>query len=140
MQEKKLKEKETLTNDLMVYGLWQTESDIAQGLAKLRSKTAKIKALKVQLTFRKKVLEQAHPDKEIFFFSKNKQQLTVDELSQNLTKLISPQAHNQNTVGPAQQANQMLISRRIRHRWKDCDSSEQWYLGTILSFVPGTDT
>ena len=53
-------EKETLTNALMLYGRWQTESDISQGLVKL---CMKIKALKVQLTFRKMVLEQAHSDR-----------------------------------------------------------------------------
>ena len=43
------------------------------------------------------------------------------------------------TPSPAQQANKMLIGRRIRHRWKDSDDSEQWYLGRVSSLVPGTD-
>ena len=53
LQEKALKEKETLTNELMLYGLWQCESDISQGLAKLQSKLSNLKALKVQLAFPK---------------------------------------------------------------------------------------
>ena len=127
-----------VSNELMLYGLWQCESDISQGLAKLQSKSSKLKALKVQLAFRKKVLEQQHPDKEVFLFSKNKRQLTVKEVSQNLIKLITPPSQPL-IPSPAQQANEMLIGRRIRHRWKDSDGSEQWYLGRVLSLVPGTD-
>lgn len=32
-----------------------------------------------------------------------------------------------------------LIGKRIRHRWRDSDGSEQWYYGEILSLVPGTE-
>jgi len=42
-------------------GLWQTNEQIITGLASLKSKTAKLKALKCQLDFRKKVLQQTYP-------------------------------------------------------------------------------
>lgn len=51
LQEKALKLKETLTNDLMLYGLWQSESDIKNGLAKLKTKAEQLRALKTQLSF-----------------------------------------------------------------------------------------
>ena len=138
LREKQLKEKEKLTNDLMLYGLWQSEPDILQGLAKLDSKRDKLNALKTQLNFRKKVLEQQHHNKEVFFFSKKKKQLTVDELTQNLVILVKPltQASLQSA---SQQSNETLIGKRICHRWIDSDGSEQWYLGSILSIVSGTD-
>ena len=138
LREKQLKEKEKLTNDLMLHGLWQSEPDILQGLAKLDSKRDKLNALKTQLNFRKKVLEQQHHNKEVFFFSKKKKQLTVDELTQNLVILVKPltQASLQSA---SQQSNETLIGKRIRHRWIDSDGSEQWYLGSILSIVSGTD-
>lgn len=50
----------------MVYGLWQTETQVTEGLEKLRTNADRLKALKCQLEFRKKVLEQKAP-KEIFF-------------------------------------------------------------------------
>lgn len=66
LQEKRLKEKEKITQDIMVYGLWQTETQVTEGLEKLRTNADRLKALKCQLEFRKKVLEQKAP-KEIFF-------------------------------------------------------------------------
>ena len=130
LQEKALKEKEKLTNDLMVYGLWQSEADVYTGLAKLKTKAEQLRALKTQLSFRNKVLEQKHPEKDIFFLSKKKK-LSVDEVVNNLKKLLLPQ--------PLISRNESLVGQRIRHRWVDCDGVEQWYYGKILSIVPGTD-
>ena len=50
----------------MKFGLWQNEQHVVDGLAKLKSKTSKLHALKVQLDFRQKVLEQCSADKSIF--------------------------------------------------------------------------
>ena len=58
LQEKHLKEKEKRTEDIIVYGLWQTEIQVTEGLKKLRTNADKLKALKCQLDFRKKVPEQ----------------------------------------------------------------------------------
>ena len=135
LQEKAIKEKEKLPNDLLLYGLWQSKSDVSQGLAKLHSKADKLKALKTQLAFRKKVLEQKHPDKDVFHLSKSRKQLTVDEVSRNLIKLIEPSSQVQLV---SSSANETLIGKRIRHRWKDPDGNEQWYFGTILSLVAGS--
>ena len=51
-----LAEKENLTQVMMIYGLWQTDEQMKEGLAQLKSKTSKLQALKAQLDFRK-VLE-----------------------------------------------------------------------------------
>lgn len=51
------REKENLTQSMMVYGLWQTEQQVKEGLMKLKSKTNRLQALKAQLDFRTKVLE-----------------------------------------------------------------------------------
>ena len=67
----------------MRYGLWQSEYDVREGLNKLTTKTEKLWALKAQLEFRKKVLEQTGFDKESFFLSKNGKQLSVQEISSN---------------------------------------------------------
>ena len=88
LQEKKIKEKEKLTLTMMIYGLWQNEQQMQAGLMKLKTKTSKLHALKAQLDFRKKVLEQNPVDKSIFCLSKNKQKLSVDEVCSNLCKLF----------------------------------------------------
>ena len=54
LQEKKVREKENLIQAMMVYGLWQTKEQITQGIAKCKSNTSKLKALKAQLDFRKR--------------------------------------------------------------------------------------
>ena len=56
LQEKKVIEKENLTQAMMFYGLWQTRDQITQGLSKCTSSISKLKALKAQLDFRRKVL------------------------------------------------------------------------------------
>ena len=61
----KIREKEKLTEEIMLYGLWQNESQVTSALKKLSPTSEKLKALKSQLDFRKKVLEQAGP-KEVF--------------------------------------------------------------------------
>ena len=35
----------------MIYGLWQSERDMIEGLEKLKTKTEKLKALKLSLSF-----------------------------------------------------------------------------------------
>ena len=69
----------------MKYGLWQTQEDIRKGLSKLKSNSAKVMAIKTQLDFRRRVLEQKHPEKEVFFLSRNRKKLSVDELITMLT-------------------------------------------------------
>ena len=97
---------------------------------KLKSKTSKLQALKVQLDFRRKVLEQKYDNRTVFYLSKDKRKLSVEEVCRNLYKLLLPATNICDQEG--------LIGKRIRHRW-NVDGSEQWYLGTILDIVPGTD-
>ena len=73
---------------MMIYGLWQTDEQAKEALAKLKSKTSKLQALKAQLYFRKKVLGQVHADKSIFCLSKNRKKLSVGEVCSNLCKLF----------------------------------------------------
>ena len=119
----------------MQYGLWQTAEDIRSGLARQKSKGMKIKALKAQLNFRKRVLEQTHEDKEIFHVTKHGKQLSLTELVDNLKKLLSTHSLQDCTVSLP---HLDLVGKRIRHKWVDEDGKEEWYCGCILSLVPGT--
>ena len=142
LQEKRIKEKEKITEDIMAYGLWQTEIQITEGLKKLKTNADRLRALKCQLDFRKKVLEQKGP-KEIFFLTKNRKKLTVDELARNLVTLLTSCSSipSQGSSRPdlLTASQETLIGKRICHRWKDSDGTEQWYHGNILSLVPGTN-
>ena len=119
----------------MQCGLWQTHDDIMKGLAKEKSKSAKVKALKAQLNFRRRVLEQKHPDKEVFSFSRKGKQLSVDELVSNLEKLLSTTPLQDRHAAENQQS---LIGKIIRHKWCNEGGEEQWYTGHILSAVEGS--
>ena len=103
----------------------------------MKSKSAKVKAIKAQLDFRKCVLEQKHPDKDVFFISKHRKQLTVDELIINLEKLLAVSAPLDLDRHTA--VNQeSLVGKRIRHKWNNAEGDEQWYTGLILSVVDGS--
>ena len=134
-KEKALRQKEQLTQEIVQCGLWQTHDDIMKGLAMEKSKSAKIKALKAQLNFRRRVLEQQHPDKEVFAFSRKGKQLSVDELVSNLEKLLSTSPLQDRHAAENQQS---LIGKTIRHKWCNEDGEEQWYTGHILSAVEGS--
>ena len=134
---KQLRIKENLTKDIIQYGLWQSKDDIAEGVAKERSKTAKLRALKVQFNFRKWVLDQrSYRHKELFLFSKNGQQYTVEELMDNLAKLINEE---EAVSGLANKVRESLVGKTIKHRWRDESGVEQWYFGEVLSKVARTD-
>ena len=134
-KEKSLRQKEQLTQEIVRCGLWQTHRDIVTALSKEKSKSAKLKALKAQLNFRKKVLEQRHPDKDVFAFSSKGKQLSVDELVSNLKKLLSTAPLQDKHAAENQQS---LIGKTIRHKWCNEDGVEQWYTGHILSAVEGS--
>ena len=95
--------------------------------------------MKTQLDFRKKVLEQTHLDKSIFFITRHSRQLSIAELSDNLGRLLSSSQTQSCPVGSSVTLNcESLIGKEINHRWKSEGGVERWYRGTVLSFVPGT--
>jgi len=132
-----LRLKEKLTQDIIHFGLWQTREEITTGVAKQKSKAGKLKALKIQLNFRKQVLNQkSYHDKELFLFSKNRQQYSVDKLIENLCRLICEEEPVQ---GQANEVQESLVGKSIKHKWRDENGIEQWYFGEVLSKVAGTD-
>ena len=67
-KEKEIKEKEDLTNKSSYVGLWTTRDEVLAGLGKLVTKKAKKDALKLQISFCKRVLCQTSDDQTIFQF------------------------------------------------------------------------
>ena len=89
MREKEIKEKEELTKKISFVGLWTTKDEVLAGLEKVVGKKAKKDALKLQISFRKKVLGQTSDDQTLFQFSHNRKVFTDSQLLQNLFKLLS---------------------------------------------------
>ena len=81
------------------------------------------------------MLEQRHPDKDVFAFTRKGKPLSVDELVSNLKKLLSTAPVQDRHAAENQQS---LIGKTIRHRWCNEAGVEQWYTGHILSAVEGS--
>lgn len=64
-----LERKEKLTSDICYYRLWQSLEDIDKFLSEISTEKEKKTALKAKLNFRKKVLKQHSPEKDIYLFS-----------------------------------------------------------------------
>lgn len=105
-------------------------------------KAEKLKALKMQIKFRSKVLSQSHPDNSVFKFSHGGKVHSVDRLKQNLYKLLTVTV-DESTPSPAcEQSNalsledilkqpEVLVGSRIKHRF-ELDGELVWYEGTVL--------
>ena len=60
-----IKMKETLTKKIQHVGLWTSKREVKEGLRQLKSAKARCDALKLQINFRKRVLEQSNDDKSV---------------------------------------------------------------------------
>lgn len=86
--QQEVQEKENLTKEIEKLGLWTSANEVQDGLDMLTTKAKKVKAVKVQIIFRRKVLGQSHPDSSVFKFSKNHKQHSIVVLKENLLKLL----------------------------------------------------
>lgn len=68
-EQRALERKEKLTSEICYYRLWQSLEDIDKFLSEISTEKEKKTALKAQLNFRKKVLKQHSPEKDIYLFS-----------------------------------------------------------------------
>ena len=132
-KEKEIKEKEELTKKISFVGLWTTKHEALAGLDKIVGKKAKKDALKLQISFRKKVLGQTSDDQTLFQFSHNRQVFTDTRLLQNLYKLLLNYDHQTLAITDVQRDPELLIYRQIEHQF-NCDGQLVWYKGTVLSF------
>lgn len=143
-KDKELKEKEELTLKIQQYGLWTSTRDVTEGLREIKSKKAKLDALKSQITFRRKVLDQTCAEKEVFQFSSNHQAFSIEKLTENLLKLFPTSGETSNapisdlSSETLRKDPELLIYRRIKHLF-DCDDNEVWYEGTVLGYNDETE-
>ena len=131
---RKLRSLENMTNDIVFYGLWQSEEQIDSELATYNSDAQKVKALKAQLKFRQNVLKQDTGNRNVFLFSKDKVSLKWGELAFNLKSLVK---HAENDLTPKERS--LLIGQKVRHKFvKEGNGQEQWHLGRVISQVSAT--
>ncbi|CAC5385261.1 unnamed protein product [Mytilus coruscus] len=126
-----LKKKETFTNDILFFGLWQSREDIKLKLEEIPSNAEKKKALKSQLNFRKNVLLQKS-DKSYFLFSSKKIQKTIPELTEQLCKLVDESKSVATVESSSSSQVSLLVGKTIRHKF-----TEGTFIGNVISVVPG---
>ena len=91
-QYKKDQGKEKLAKAIEAIALWTNQTQVDNGLDKIRNKTEKLKILKLQINFRNKMLNQLPSNSSLFKFSQSKKQFTVEQLKHNLCKLLEEES------------------------------------------------
>ena len=135
-ERKVILEKEKITSDIVHIGLWQSVDQIDQKLASYASETQKREALKTQLRFRNKVLQQNYSDdKDIYKFSKNKAQFNSQTLRSNLAKLVEAATEDNLALVESSEASS-LVGKRITHQFVENEELVA-YAGMVISQVPG---
>lgn len=135
-EKKRIRQAENLTNDVSIYGLWQSLQQVKEGLKRLKD-NEKRTALEAQIKFRKTVLHQKHPEKKVFNLSKKNEggryvKLSLKELEHNITQLIEDTL-GADTVEEQTDNLPLLVGKNIEHKFSDGET----YKGLVISVVPG---
>ena len=141
-ERKQVESKEKITSELTEYGLWVSAAEVNRHVNALKSETKKRKALKAQLRFRKKVLQQQHQDESVFAFSsKEKGQFTSTILCENLLQLVQSCVSLEQSCASLEpisgSSESSLTGKCIQHNFKEPDGAIKAYEGRIISQVPG---
>ena len=134
-----LLQKEKITSDMVQYGLWQSVEDIEKHLNKVKSETQKREALKIQLRFRKTVLQQVYPaNKDVYKFSKKGEgQFNSTKLAGHLILLIDATHHGSpSDISCNSTSDPVLVGKSIDHQFIE-DGQIVQYSGRVVSQVSG---
>ena len=139
---KAVAEKEKLTKEIAVFGLWTSKVEVENGIKLCRDQKEKRNALKLQISFRHKVLNQTNPDKSVFKFSHNRKQFSVAQLEKNLLLIIGVTEETEFSNCELQLSDimlrpELLVGKKIRHRFQ-VGEDLIWYNGTVISINPKT--
>jgi hypothetical protein len=95
-------------------------------------------ALKIQLKFRREILQQTSSDSNVYKLSKDKKKLTIDQLKTNLESLILHAFElEQNQAGTSSDPDMPLLQgRNVKHCFLE-NNIKTWYKGFVISSVPG---
>lgn len=141
-EQKLLAAKEKLTAEIISYGLWQSVEQVDSGLHSITSETQKRAALKVQLRFRKVVLQQEAEDGLYRYSSKEKGQYNSSKLRENLIVLLNKAIDTDLlATGPGARVENSsslsLTGKRIKHRFEVEGGKKKFFHGNVISQVPG---
>ena len=133
--EREMKLKENLTKKIQAMGLWTNKTEMEEGLRGMKTVKIKREALKLQINFRKKVLQQSHTDKSLFVFSHRGKQHSCAQLVSNLTSLF--QGATCLTKEAIIDNPEVLVQKRIEHLFED-EGELKWFKGTVMEYIKET--
>ncbi|KAK3096973.1 hypothetical protein FSP39_005288 [Pinctada imbricata] len=131
------KEEESLkqTNDILYWGLWQTEDQVDVVLASMNVK-AKIEALKAQFRFRKNILKQKASESHLYNFSRaedsGRKNMAWTQLANNL-KILIRESYSL-SEGTSSEGTLNIVGKNISHRFES-EGNDVWYDGHVVSQV-----
>ena len=138
-KKKQLEAKIKQSNDIIYWGLLQSEEEVEEALERL-SHSEKVALLKAQLKFRKNVLEQKPSEADLFNITvmedsgttRKRRNLSADELAQNVKQLIRESL----SMEPAEreESGTSLVRKKVKHRF-NTEEGEKWWSGSVVSQV-----
>ena len=128
-----LEKLEGYKNEIIYYGLWQSEKQIDSALEQINIITGKKKALKAQLNFKSYVLQHNPEYQNVYSFPKTRdgksEQFSLDEPIENLRLFVHHASTIPERVNQAENV-QILTGKCVKHTFKSKDSNENfefWY-------------
>ena len=107
-------------------GIWNNIETIVNNLSKMKTKKEKTTALKQQINMCKEIVQVPSKDKYLFQFSKKGKQFDIQQLKENLLKLIEKSNVDNNQLDHTDQLIQSIkdnprnvIGRQLEHEWSD---------------------
>ncbi|XP_071149165.1 uncharacterized protein [Mytilus edulis] len=135
-KEARLKKVEHYTNQVLIWGLWQSEEEVDQALLGLKTKKDKIEAITAQLNFRKHVLKQTVDDQSDVYNQSSivngkRQKFTIDKFTSNIKKLV----RRAYTIQINENDNDtIIVGKKVKHGFEE-SAETKWYFGQVISQV-----
>lgn len=135
LEKVRLQRDESLTNLICFYGLWQSASQVDEGLEILPNDAEK-KSSGILTEISKTVLKQKHAIKGLFYFSRKLptgkyEKFTLTELKDIKTLVHCTLATPTHEI--ASEGIPLLVNKKIEHKFSD----GVVYKGNVISVVPG---
>ncbi|KAH3824752.1 hypothetical protein DPMN_126605 [Dreissena polymorpha] len=133
-----MKRYEVITDEILIWGLWQSVEEVDSAFKRLTSVQDKRAALSAQLRFRKNVLKQTVKDNTIYALSRTVDgkavKVPIEEMIQNVKGLVRDAFRNERQSRKTDSDVPLIVGQKIRH----CQLVEKervWFDGKIISQV-----
>ena len=138
IEKQRLKRKEGMTNDILIWGLWQSEADVDSEMESLQTQTDKRAAVTAQLRFRKNVLKQNVKDSCVYAMSKTVNgkcnKLSIQQLTDNVKTLVKGAILTDNQNHDGDTSSPIIVGKNIRHA-QTVNNEKVWFSGKVISQV-----